>query len=88
MFLKAQEQNETLDKIKILKLIDGVVDFCTFEIQIYQDKKKFKIFRSNNKELKQRKRPKLSGPSEVNNYKFRMNQIDGKFFDYKIFKEG
>lgn len=88
MFLKAQEQNETLDKIKILKLIDGVVDFCTFEIQIYQDKKKFKIFRSNNKELKQRKRPKLSGPSEVNNCKFRMNQIDGKFFDYQIFKEG
>ena len=27
--------NELLDKVKILKLIDGIVDFCTFEIEIY-----------------------------------------------------
>ena len=78
--------DELLDKVKILKLIDGVVDFCTFEIKIYNDQKKFKIFRASHEKLKKRKRPKISGPSEANNLKFRMNQINGKFFDYQFFK--
>ena len=44
--------NELLDKVKILKLIDGIVDFCTFEIEIYKDQKKLKIFRASFEELK------------------------------------
>ena len=86
MFLQAKKMNELLDKAKNLKLIDGVVDFCTFEIKIYNDQKKFKIFRASYEKLKKRKRPKISGPSEANNLKFRMNQINGKFFDYQFFK--
>ena len=52
-------------KLRYITLIDGIVDLCKFEIEIYNSKNIYTIIRDGNEEQNKRKRPVYDGPKEA-----------------------
>jgi len=60
-------------KFKIVRLMDGLVDFSKFEIKISQTRKIYKVIRDSNEDLRKRKRPVYSGIVEAIFYETEQN---------------
>ena len=64
--IKNKEEGEDLQpKLRIITVIDGQIDFCKFEINLFAkngSKSFYKVIRDGINELNKRTRPVYSGP--------------------------
>ena len=61
--MKNKTKNEKLQpKLRLISIIDGLVDFSLFEITIYKTNNRCKVIRAANEEVNQKIRPAYRGP--------------------------
>ena len=60
--MKNYDSKEKLQpKLRVVSVMDGFVDFSRFEIEIFSNKKIYKVIRNPNEDSSKRKRPVYSG---------------------------